>query len=252
MSRVGLGHGDARVILAALGSTATARSAAKALNPPEPPVPFVTISCEAGVPGMTLARAVVERLNRADHPGWTCWDRELVEKVASECAMSRHVLESLEESDHSWLSDFLHGLALSSGPSDEAVAFRHVATTIRALARAGRVVIVGRGGVYLTRSMGGGVHVRVIAPLKQRVANLAAELKLSNFSAEAELRRREHNQQVFYRHYFPKEALVPEVFTAVLNAGVIDEPHMAAAITALVPVPAVGSAASLQFSARSL
>ena len=63
MLHTGFGHGDVRVILAALGSSAAAKELARAAAAPETPPPFVTISCEPGMKGMTLAQAVVRRLS---------------------------------------------------------------------------------------------------------------------------------------------------------------------------------------------
>ena len=40
---------------------------------------------------------------------------------------------------------------------------------VRALAEVGRVIIVGRGGVFITRDLPGGIHVRLVAPREWRV-----------------------------------------------------------------------------------
>lgn len=200
--------------------------------------PFITISRESGAGAWTLARQLVEALNRnntGERP-WTCWDRELVEKVATDYKLSEELIDSLEETSHSWLSDFLAGL--TSGPSeDEARVYGRVAATIRALAQAGRVVIVGRGGVFVTRKMPGGIHVRLVAPWEYRVSFMARTLSQSEEDAAAQIRHMEKNRAAFYHRYWPNESLDAERFTLTLNAAKIDMPAMIEIIQTLTKYP---------------
>src|SRR5690349_944799 len=113
--------------------------------------PFITISRQPGSGAWTMARDFVEVMNAEapDAPAWTCWDRELVEKVAADHKLSQRLIDSLQESDHSWLTDFLRSLSFAGNPDDAAV-YHRVASTVTALARAGNVVLVGRGAAMVT------------------------------------------------------------------------------------------------------
>lgn len=201
--------------------------------------PFITISREPGAGGWSLARHLVDALNIA-HPNdehvWTCWDRELVEKVATDLQLSTTLIDSLEDRGHSWLSDFLGSLSLSDSGvrSDEPRIYSRVAATIRALAQTGRVVIVGRGGVFITRKMHGGVHIRLVAPLQARAALFAREFHLAPEQALAKLKDLEHHRSAFYRHYWPGEKLNPEDFTLTINTATVDQATMVEMIATLV------------------
>ena len=193
--------------------------------PPKPAVPFITISREPGAGAWTLAERLVDALNR-DDPGeqqWTRWDRELVEKVAADFQISDRLVESLEKSHHSWLGDFLASLAFNEGPdlADEQRIFRKVASTVRALAQTGRVILVGRGGVFLTRQMPGGIHIRLVAPLEQRITNMAELLNVTRDQAEKTVREMTRLRDAFYRRYWPQEPLSPYLFTATLNTAAL-------------------------------
>jgi len=207
---------------------------------PPPDNAFLTISRQPGAGGWTLARQLVEALN-AQHPEdrlWTCWDRELVEKVAADYQLAERQVESLEEADHSWLKDCLESLSFSdSHLADEATIYSRVARTIRALAESGRVVIVGRGGVFITRHMPGGIHIRLVAPFEQRVAFMAKSLNLSPKAAAAHVRQLEHNRQAFYRRYWPNEPLSPETFAITLNTALVPPESMLHMICDLVRAP---------------
>ena len=114
---------------------------------------------------------LAKRLNAAD-PGelpWTVWDNELVERVAVEHQLPAASIESLKDQQPSWLEEALGGLMLGDHP-DELKVYHRVAATTRLLAEMGRVVIVGRGGAFITRNLLGGIHLRLVAPLEFRVA----------------------------------------------------------------------------------
>ncbi|HEX2971362.1 MAG TPA: cytidylate kinase-like family protein, partial [Tepidisphaeraceae bacterium] len=190
------------------------------IHPNSPTRPFITISREPGAGGLTLGKALAEALTAADpnQGAWTCWDRELVEKVAADYHLSRNMVESLEETRHSWLADLLESLSFSdqAPTTDEATIYARVSETIRALARAGRVIIVGRGGVFVTRRMPGGIHVRLVAPLEYRVAFMAKLLNVSSEAAAAYVKEADHNRRAFFERHWPGESLKAEAFTITM------------------------------------
>lgn len=195
-----------------------------------PPSPFITISRQAGAGAWTLAQRLVDQLNSVEsgEPPWTGWDRELVEKVAADHRIAAELVESLEDATHSWMGDLFAGLSFTEHPelADEARVYNRVATTIRALAQAGHVVIVGRGGVLITRNMPGGIHIRLIAPLDYRIANMARQFKCTKESARSWVHQMDRNRQQFYRRYWAGTPLTDETFALTLNAGLLSEEQM--------------------------
>ena len=204
---------------------------------PVPAPRFVTISRQAGVGGRSLAGLLAEKLNAinpAERP-WAVWDRALVEKVAGEQHIPESLVESLEH-PRSWIGEFLAGLSLEGDPQelDEFQVFRRVATTVRGLARAGRAIIVGRGGVYATRDLPGGVHVRMVAPLEFRIANLARLLNVSESHAAREVQRLDGERQAFHRRYWAGKALLPEIFTVTFNCFDVRDDQIVECILPLI------------------
>lgn len=203
--------------------------AAPSPSAPATPRPFVTISREPGIPASDLGNALVEALNTAMPPAddreaaWSGWDRELVEKVAHDTGLSRDMIEALEESNRSWLTDFFSGLSgddRSTQPDADA-AFRRVAGTVGALAEFGRTVIVGCGGVFITRHLPSGIHVRLVAPEEYRVARLAEAMHLTPAKAAQRLAELDRNRQAFFKRHWPNEELKPELFTLTVNAATV-------------------------------
>ena len=205
---------------------------------PPPPLPFITISREPYAGAWSLAQQLVEALNTSD-PGprpWTCWDRELVEKVAADHNLSKELIEAIENERHSWLTDFLASLSYTDGPevADESRVYQRVASTIRKLAATGRVVIVGRGGVFITRHMPAGIHIRLVAPFDHRVANMIRQLNLDPHDAHHRLHKLERNHHAFFKRHWPNESLHPITFAATINTALVDTPAMIQFVQALV------------------
>lgn len=227
-----------RPILAAIRSAPVPGKAGQSDDETETPVrPFVTVSRETGAGGSDFAERLTARLNQVyPDDGWRCYDRDLCEHIASDLNVSRRLVETLEESCHSWLDDFWAGLgyAHQDEPPTEALIYRKVAAMIRALARAGRSVIVGRGSVYVTDGMPGGVHVRLIAPLAHRIDRFAVANGLTTRQAASRIRELDRNREVFYRRYWPGRRLGPESFHLTINTAAVPEDRLADCVLPLL------------------
>lgn len=220
---------------------------------PPPPEPFVTVSRQAGARGTTFAQCLADHLNKGLGPNdraWSVWDRALVEAAAHEHGIPESLVDSVEGPSRPWFEQFLADLFTRDGSSlDEYQLYRRLAITARGIARAGRAILVGRGAVYATRDLPGGVHVRLVAPLKDRIAHMAKTLNVSEAKAADEVRRRDHEREVFHRRFNLTPEQLSDVFTIGLNTGyVTDEQAVAcvlpliSAVGATTPRPAVPAA----------
>jgi cytidylate kinase len=198
--------------------------------------PFITISRQASAGGDEVKDKLVERLRQVDpgEPAWAGFDRELVEKVSEDHNLSARLIESLEESSYNWLGELIRGFDQDRPPSDVAV-YRRVAKTVFALAQAGRVVIVGRGGAFLTRGLPGGIHIRLVAPFDVRAERFAKANNLSQRDAERGLRELEERRANFYKRFWPSRSLTAENFTVTFNTAQVDDAHVAESVLPLIP-----------------
>jgi cytidylate kinase len=201
-------------------------------------MPFVTISREAGAGGRTLMNALVEHLRRSDRtePAWAGYDRQLIDRVAVEHGIDGHRIEQLESDEPSWLLEVFEGIRLQGGlqPTDAQI-YRKVVYTIRDLARRGHAVIVGRGAALATADMPAGVHVRLVAPLEQRIANLAEVHNMSKAHASAEVHRLDKARDRFFQRFWRIEHLTAEHFHLTLNTARLSEDQLVQTILAAMP-----------------
>jgi len=201
---------------------------------PVKPMPFITITRQAGAGGGTLARRLADRLN-CDRPNlWQSFDRELVERIAQDHDISRSLLESLEIADRNWVVDLIAGIAGVGGSVSEIELYRKVAQTVQVLARRGHVVIVGRGARFITENLAGGTHILVVAPLPHRVAHMARHKGVSLKEAERVVHETDGRRRDFYRRHWPDRPIISESFDLTLNSATLGEERMVECVMPLV------------------
>jgi hypothetical protein len=199
---------------------------------------FITVSRQAGAGGRSFASRLAERLN-AGEPSkrpWSVWDRELVDQAAHEHHLPEALISHLESYHHSAFDQILATLFPVDGMPDldQHQLFRRMASTIRGITRAGRAIIVGRGGVYATHDMAGGVHVRLVAPLQSRIKHMAELRNVTEKQAAAEVQRLDAEREAFHRRFASAGVRMEETFTIVLNTAMAEQEALVNCVLPLV------------------
>lgn len=129
---------------------------------------FITLSRQYGSGGYAIGELILQRLNRGQPPPlWELYDRNLVDKIVADHKLSEDLRSSLEEHQTSKLEDWVGSIL--EGKPPQVVLVQKTAVTVRSLALRGHAVIMGRGGFAITHDLPGGIHVRLVAPLEDRV-----------------------------------------------------------------------------------
>jgi cytidylate kinase len=197
---------------------------------------FITVSRRPGVDAGPFSHRLAQRLTEVTGANWFAWDRELIEKVAAEHGIAKDVLEGIEERPLSWIDRLLQDFSFSDN-TPEAIGLRadkYVMVTIRALAGAGRAIIVGRGGVFVTEGMPGGIHLALVEPLENRIKYVAERDKVSPQKAAEYISESEHNRAMLYRQYWPKKRITPETFTLTLNSAQLSADEMEECVVGII------------------
>src|SRR5581483_12010496 len=152
----------------------------------------VAVSREAGARGGTVAAAVRRTL------GWQVYDHQLLDFLARDEAARGALLADVPAAARS-----------------DAVA---VAQFVLTLAARGEAVLVGRGAGFLLPPATT-VHVRVVAPVGERVAYLGQWLRLTEAEAAAEVRRRDRKRAEFLAALTDRDPDDPTCYDLVVNSG---------------------------------
>jgi len=88
---------------------------------------------------------------------------------------------------------------------------------IKDLARAGNVVIIGRGANMILRGAPGVIHIGVLAPVEFRVQTIMQREHLDRSAAEAYVQEVEQARVAFFRKFFKVNPDDPNLFHMMLN-----------------------------------
>ncbi len=178
----------------------------------------IALTREAGTLGTMVAREVGNRL------GWQVYDHELLERVAQEMGVRTALLESMDERKQSWLLESVEAFLAMPGNSDwgplitESAYVRHLIEAVLALGVHGECVVVGRGSVFILPAATT-LRVRLVAPIKERVAVMSHKLGVSQREAARRIRAIDRQRADFVRDHFLKDPADPSQHDLVLNTA---------------------------------
>jgi cytidylate kinase len=104
-------------------------------------------------------------------------------------------------------------------------------SVIRDLARAGDVVIIGRGSNMILADTPGVIHIGLVAPLDVRADNIMRREHLSREEAKTYGEELEQARVTFYRKFFKVSPYDPALYQMVLNMGMLQQKTAAEIIT---------------------
>ncbi len=144
------------------------------------PGPVVTISRELGCPAKAIACHLSEELNavksaRAKDHEWRWISKEILSESARELNVDCDQIEHIfQYKSRNVLEDLLLAQSKDYYKSDLKIRTT-IAKVIRSFANKGNAVIVGRGGVAITRDIPKSIHVMLEAPLEWRAVRTASK-----------------------------------------------------------------------------
>jgi cytidylate kinase len=193
-------------------------------RPAAPAGVALAISREAGARGETIARRVGKRL------GWQVYAHELLEFLCANDVARQSVLADVPADAADWVAAQLERVKRDRGIDPDAEG-RDMPRLILSIAARGQAILVGRGaGYYLPRETS--LHVRIVAPLADRVAHMADWLRLTREQAAEQVRVRDERRAEFLLKHFGRRSTDPYDFDLVLNSGLLGEETCADVILA--------------------
>jgi cytidylate kinase len=214
----------------------------------------ITVSRQFGSGGDEIARGLCEVLQ------FQPFHKRMIAQAAAEAGLS----EPQANDDNQVVSTFLDRLfditpALGSsgwqddspglytpesGSQGDAVSVALVQRAVERACQVGRMVIVGRAGQMILRTCPNVVHVRIEAPLDERVRRVKGYLKKTRklFNSDAELQRdaydwvleRDAASSQYVRRHYQADWADPLLYHIVLNTGLLSIEQATQVIVRLV------------------
>jgi cytidylate kinase len=195
-------------------------------------MPVVTIGRQFGAGGTTVGEMLARELH-AD-----LLESRIIDEVAHQLQLPKEEVEAEDEQPGSLLARLL--VALGSASSEplippEAAAWsppnadpafdtrkavlqitQHV---IEEAARAGNVVIVGRGGAYILRDFRGALHVFLRAAEAVRVKAIMARFNVAEDEARRRLKRTDENWTAYIKQVYGHDRNLASHYDLVIDTG---------------------------------
>jgi cytidylate kinase len=182
----------------------------------------VTISRQAGCGALAvaekLARYLQEHSPKNTRP-CAIFDRNLMEKVLEDHDLPARLAQFLPEDRVSYLEDIMADL-LQTYPTSQTV-IRQTTETILKLASVGNVILIGRGGNIITARLPNMFHVRLVAPLEERIEHSHKSYGMTKAEARKFCLREDLGRERYLKKYFRADINDPLLYHLIINTGLV-------------------------------
>jgi cytidylate kinase len=193
----------------------------------------VTISRQAYSQSHAIAEELIRLVQRDRQLGehaWALFDRDLVHRILEDHHLPKTLERYMPEDKDRNLTGLINEI-LGLHPSQWEL-FHYTCDTILKLARVGNVILIGRGAHIVTRGVPHMLHVRIIAPLDERIRRASEHLQISHAEAVKRLRQDDAARDAYVRSHFDEGLDRPLAYHLTLNSGQLSVPKAASILYA--------------------
>lgn len=169
---------------------------------------MVTISRQVGSGGDDIARLLAGELK------WSFLDKGSLEKVIVERGFPRIEIDDYDEKKPSLWNRL-------SVARDRYLHFLRMA--VFDFAQKGSCVILGRGGQVLLKEIPGTLHVRVVAPVEDRIRAVQEQLGRNERQARQYVQHHDSEREGFHRYFFGTDCDSFELYDLVINTRILSQ-----------------------------
>ncbi len=165
--------------------------------------PVITVSREYGCPAKSVAKkltsALTELNRKKDKPEWRWISKEILHEVAKELEMDPSNIKYVFDYKKKGLIDDILSSHLNKYYKSDRRIRNTIAKVIRNISYDGNVVIVGRGGVAITKDIPKSLHINLEAPIEWRALRVSEKNCMSledarEFAIDIDKKRKEFRE----------------------------------------------------------
>ena len=184
--------------------------------------PCITISRETGAGADKVSEELIKFFNPINDEyihSWTVFDKNLIEKVIEDHHLPEKLSQYFIEDKLSEIKSTVNEL-LGIHPSSW-ILVNKTTSTILQLAQLGNVIIVGRGGNIITIHMQNTFHVRLIAPMENRIKHIEDICNMTRKEALDYIIKEDNARRNYIKKYFHKDVFDLNMYHLIINTGLI-------------------------------
>jgi len=195
--------------------------------------PVITIARQTGCDGREVGAMLVTMLNmKYNSNKWKWVDKDIIYHAAHELRTDTQRVETFCQGHMSDMSEMI--MAFSGSFVTDSSVKKAIKEVVLSMARDGHVVIIGRGGVSITREMENALHVRLVAPLYWRIENVMKKKGMLLEKAEEYVVDTDEKRYRLIVDFLEKKPLnIDFLFDAVLNRNSFTIDQLSSLIVAL-------------------
>lgn len=169
------------------------------------PGPVVTIARETGCTGKKVAQLLMDTLNKRftekgkDEP-WKWVGKEIFVEASKELGIDPVIVRNIFEEKRGVIDEILSSQSQKYYKSDRMVV-KTIGEIVRSMANHGHVIILGRGGVPLSRDIPKSLHVYLEAPIEFRI-NVISEKYCFSLSEARKYVLETDRRRLHYREHY--------------------------------------------------
>lgn len=169
------------------------------------PGPVVTIARETGCTGKKVAQQLMDSLNKrfpaqTKIEPWKWVGKEIFVEASKELGIDPLVVRNIFEEKRGIIDEFLSSQSQKYYKNDRTV-IKTISEIIRSMANHGHVIILGRGGVPLSRDIPKSLHIYLEAPIEWRI-NVISEKYCFSLSEARKYVEETDARRIHYREHF--------------------------------------------------
>ncbi|MCX6902664.1 MAG: cytidylate kinase-like family protein, partial [Verrucomicrobia bacterium] len=149
--------------------------------------------------------------------GWAVFDKNLVTKMLEDHNLPKQLAEFLPEDRISRIKDMMEEVLGLHPPSDTLI--HQISETIVHLAELGHVILVGRAAHVITRQAQNVFHVRLIAPMEKRQAQVMARRQMAPEAALDFIKKEDVARKHYLKAYFRADPDDDLLYDLVINTA---------------------------------
>jgi cytidylate kinase len=189
--------------------------------------PLVTISRLTGCDGREVAASLVASLNlKYNTNKWRWVDKDIIHDAAKELKTDAERIESYYMGvSMSSLSEMI--MAFSGSFVTDSTVKKTIKEVVLSIAHEGYCVLIGRGGVSITRNLPNSLHVRLVAPLYWRIENVMRKKGFALEKAEEYVIETDEKRYNLIANFLDKKPLnIDYLFDATINRSSFTIPQI--------------------------
>lgn len=185
--------------------------------------PCITISRQTGSGSYEISEKVINLLQsktkEPENP-WTYFNKELIEKIIEEFKLPKVFTTYIVEDKYNHIADVVNEL-LGVKPSEWTIVHKSTEIILQ-LARFGKVIIVGRGSNVITSKLPNSFHIRLVAPIENRIKHVQDVLHFSKTQAIEYIQKEEASRTKYLKSHFFREPNDEMLYHLIINTGKIN------------------------------